>query len=205
MSKINWKSVEIQAYSFTCGYCGESVAPNKGWWGKNANGERIGSIYVCHFCYKPTFLDNDWNQYPGVAFGEYVKGIGDSKIEQLYAESRNAMSVNSYTLAVTGCRILLLHIAISQGAKKGLSFIKCVNYLVEKQLIPKESISWVDHIRDKGNEANHDLTICTKKEAETTLKFMQMVLKIIYEYPSDIKPEPEENTESEEVIGTPKT
>ena len=39
----------------------------------------------------------------------------------------------------------------------------------------------------KGNEANHEIVIMTKPEAEETISFCEMLLKILYEFPAKIK------------------
>jgi hypothetical protein len=44
----------------------------------------------------------------------------------------------------------------------------------------------VDHIRKKGNEANHEIALMTRVDAEELLSFSEMLLKFIYEFPSRI-------------------
>jgi hypothetical protein len=95
--------------------------------------------------------------------------------------------MGSFTAAVLCCRKLLMHIAVEKKAKEGLSFQTYVEYLSEKNYIPPDGKEWVDHIRDKGNEANHEIKIMKKEDAEDLLIFMEMLLKFIYEFPSKVK------------------
>jgi hypothetical protein len=51
---------------------------------------------------------------------------------------------------------------------------------------------WVDRIRTLGNEANHELPLATKEQAEMALDFSDMLLKTLYEYAQRAKaPAPE--------------
>jgi hypothetical protein len=52
--------------------------------------------------------------------------------------------------------------------------------------VPIDSKIWVDHIRQKGNEATHNINIMDKDDALELLSFVEMLLKLIYEFPSRI-------------------
>lgn len=143
-------------------------------------------VYICHHCDKATFFDLAGNQTPGVTYGVEVKHIDDSKIKELYNEARKCFSTNSFTAVVLSCRKILMHIAVSRGAPVGKRFIEYVEYLSKENYIPPGSKDWVDHIREKGNEANHEIKIMSEEEAENLLSFIQMLLKIIYEFPANI-------------------
>jgi hypothetical protein len=133
---------------------------------------------------KPTFLDEGKKQYPGIAFGGDVEGIPDSSLTALYNEARAAMSVGSYTAVVLCCRKLLMHIAVQKNAAAGLNFIAYVEHLSSNHYIPPDALVWVDHIRQKSNEANHEILIMTKEDAEELITFCEMLLKVIYEFPA---------------------
>jgi hypothetical protein len=145
------------------------------------------TINICHKCHRPTFIDHDNQQIPGVAFGNTVSDITDASVCSLYDEARRATSASCFTLAGLACRKLLMHIAVSKGATKGETFVHYVEFLANNNFIPPDSKDWVDHIRKKGNEANHEITIMTKDDAEELLAFMEMLLKVIYEFPAKIK------------------
>ena len=78
---------------------------------------------------------------------------------QLYEEARNNMKVMSFTSVGLCCRKLLMHIAVNCGAEENLKFIDYINYLDKNNYIPKNAKMWVDIIRDKGNEANHEIML----------------------------------------------
>ena len=79
-----------------------------------------------------------------------------------------------------------MHIAVSKGAQENQSFVFYVNYLSENQYIPRDSATWVDHIRQKGNEANHEIIIGSETDALDLLNFSEMLLKIMFEFPGRI-------------------
>ncbi len=79
-----------------------------------------------------------------------------------------------------------MHIAVDKGADEGKRFIEYVEYLSNAGYIPPDGKEWVDHIRSKGNEANHEIVIMSKGDALDLITFIEMLLKFIYEFPSRI-------------------
>ncbi|KRK60425.1 hypothetical protein FC31_GL001492 [Limosilactobacillus antri DSM 16041] len=77
-----------------------------------------------------------------------------------------------------------MHIATDLGARDNLRFIEYVDYLNEHHYAGVRSEQWVDQIRQFGNQANHEIRINTKEEAQRIIKFCEMILKLNYEYPS---------------------
>lgn len=187
--KINWEHVQnLASRNYTCGYCGQPLASEKGWSARGAStGHPAAFVYICHHCQKPTFLDEDGKQTPGVTFGNEVKDIDDQSVNKLYNEARKCTGDNAFTAAVLCCRKLLMHIAVSKGAEEGKKFIEYVEYLSEKNFIPPDAKDWVDHIRNKGNEATHDIVIMDKEAATDLIDFVEMLLKLVYEFPANIK------------------
>lgn len=191
MVRLKWDSVQsIPSMGYRCGYCGLAVASEKGWLAKRDGTAHVGAnIFICHKCTRPTFIDfADRNkQYPGVVFGSKVSDIPDQNVESLYDEARMCSGSGAYTASVLCCRKLLMHIAVSKGALVGESFVSYVEYLSDKNYIPPDARDWVDHIRKKGNEANHEIQIMAKEDAEEILAFIEMLLKVIFEFPAAIK------------------
>jgi hypothetical protein len=185
---MSWQSFQaINSKSFICGYCNLPLASEKGWKANVPGGKDIAWLYICHHCKSPTFFDPDGNQTPGVTFGNPVSEIPDKSVEYLYTEARKTTGTGSYTAAVLCCRKLLMHIAVSKGAKEGDTFVNYVQFLSDNNYIPPDAKDWVDHIRTKGNEANHEINIMSKDDAKELLSFIEMLLKIIYEFPAMIK------------------
>ena len=175
----------MEPRSYVCGYCGNRVGPNMGWWTKNTNPQ--ARIYLCSFCGKPTFFDVMGKQYPGLPFGDDVASV-PADVGALYAEARFCMTVNSSTSAVLTCRKLLMHIAVEKGAPTGKSFLEYVEYLADKHYVPPDGMGWVDQIRKKGNEANHEIKIMSSDDAKDLIEFSEMLLKFVYEFPAKVKP-----------------
>lgn len=186
---FNWENVGgLESHSYTCGYCGRPLASEKGWRSRLPQGHVTGFIYVCHQCQRPTFFDKmNGSQVPGVTFGNPVSDIPEKDVETLYDEARNTTGAGAYTAAVLCCRKLLMHIAVSKGATAGKSFLDYVLFLADKNYVPPDAKGWVDHIRTKGNEANHEILLMKKEDAEDLLSFIEMLLKVIYEFPAAIK------------------
>ena len=99
-----------------------------------------------------------------------------------------ATAVGSFTCAVLAARKLLMHAAVDKGAKAGDYFVAYVKYLADEHWVPPNGKPWVEKIKDDGNEANHEITIKNKKEAEHLLYFVQVVLMFMYEVASKLNP-----------------
>ena len=100
------------------------------------------------------------------------------------------MSVSAHTSAVMLCRILLMHIAVEKGANGNMKFQQYVDWLDKNGYIPPDGKGWVDYIRDKGNDANHEIKLMNNQDAQKLITFAAMLMKIVYEYPSMV-PQPE--------------
>lgn len=187
MKKIDWSNLHtLTSQPFNCGYCGHSVASDKGYVGKRSDGQYVRQlhIYICHQCHKPTFIDEYGNQTPQKTFGRSVPNINDTNIETLYEEARSCYSANAFTSSTMACRKLLMNIAVSKGAEENKKFQYYVDYLEKNNFIPNGTKDWVDAIRTKGNEATHEIALSSKEEAEEILGFAEMLLRLTYEFPS---------------------
>jgi hypothetical protein len=186
---VHWEGVQgLPSRTYVCGYCGNPLASEKGWVCRvQQAGQIIGYIYICHHCTKPTFFGAGGSQTPGVTFGNPVKDIPESMVAQLYEEARCTTGAGAYTAAVLCCRKLLMHIAVSKGAQPGDTFVNYVQFLADKNFVPPDAHDWVDHIRKKSNEANHEIVIMSKDDAEELLSFLEMLLKVIFEFPAAVK------------------
>ena len=165
------------------GICGSDIATDRGWHGREITLDGNAYICICHRCTRPTFIDLDRQQTPSVIYGRPVDGIDDTMISAMYDEARKAIGCGSYTAAVLCCRKLLMHIAVKKGAIEGENFVSYVNYLSENHHVPVDEKDWVDHIRKKGNEANHQIVLMSQEDAENLIAFIEMLLKIMFEFP----------------------
>jgi DNA-directed RNA polymerase subunit RPC12/RpoP len=188
---LHWYQTNtVTSKSYTCGHCGNSLASNVAYQGSaqsDGGGTANRYVYICHHCFKPTYFSSDNEQVPGPRPGEDVEGIDDSGVESLYKEARDTYSKNAFTATILCCRKLLMHVAVSKGAKEGDTFIAYVEYLSANNFVPPGAKEWVDQIRKKGNEANHEIVIMTKEAADDLLSFVTILLKLVYEFPNKMK------------------
>jgi hypothetical protein len=111
-------------------------------------------------------------------------------IAGLYEEARRCTSARAYTAAVLACRKILMHIAVERGAATGEKFIAYVDYLAKQGYVPPDGRIWVDHIRTKSNEANHEIVAMTDTDAADLVTFVEMLLRFIYEFPARVPKPP---------------
>jgi hypothetical protein len=82
-----------------------------------------------------------------------------------------------------------MHIGVEKGAEENKPFLYYVDHLANQGYVPPNGKHWVDHIRRKGNEANHEIRVMGKDDAKELLIFLEMLLRFIYEFPSMIPDE----------------
>lgn len=184
---IGWDGLtNVPSRSYVCGHCGNFIASNLGYLGKDKLGD-LHFIRVCHSCGKPTyFFPKQGLQVPGAIFGASVPGITHKEVESLYNEARSCLKVDAPTAAILCCRKLLMNIAVSHGAPVGQKFVDYVDYLASKGFLPPGGRTWVDVIRTKGNEATHEIKIMSEKDARELISFCEMLLRFIYEFPARV-------------------
>lgn len=182
-------SQHIREDQYTCAHCGSLSASSTGWYfqpdGRNpaqANPEYV--IRICSFCKQPTYIRPD-ARFPSPAYGEPVQHL-PIDIADLYQQARDCTAANAHTPAVLACRKILMHIAVDLKAAEGLNFLQYVEYLAAQGYVPPNGKAWVDHIRKKGNEANHEIVLMRKQDSEELIDFVEMLLKFIYEFPNRV-------------------
>jgi hypothetical protein len=187
---------EVVPKSYRCGYCGDKVSSNRGiaYLRTGAGGARHGTgvpaILICPSCQGPSFAyPNTGELFPGEPVGAEVRHV-PTAVGSLYDEARGCITGNYHTAAILLCRKILMHIAVEKGAKEGLRFIEYIDHLANSGYVPPNGKPWVDHIRQKGNEANHELVIMAREDATLLLTFVEALLRFIYEFPSSIPQTP---------------
>lgn len=173
---------QLPSRRYTCGHCGNLVASDKGYY--NKAGPASGAVYVCPYCDQPSYFVRQ-RQIPGVSPGNDVNAL-PADVATLYKESRDSVAIGAHTAAVLTCRKLLMNTAVSLGAPEGESFLKYVEYLAAAGYVPPNGRTWVDHIRKKGNEANHEIVLMSQADATDLIAFAEMLLKFIYEFPNRV-------------------
>jgi len=185
----DWYQVQTgAAITYACGYCGDKVASASGYQcNEGGTGAVVAFIRICPGCKRPTFFPVSGDRCPGTAPGRPVAELPDD-LSKLYEEARQSAAAQAPTAAVMVCRKILMNIAVSKGAQHGESFVSYVDYLANQGYIPPSGKSWVDYIRTKGNEANHEIALMIPQDATSLITFVEMLLKFIYEFPSLVPP-----------------
>ena len=101
------------------------------------------------------------------------------------------------------CRKLLMHTAVEKGANEGQSFQQYVKWLVDERYAPRGAEDWLDYIRGRGNEANHEIVVMGKKDAEGVLRFTEALLRGVYELPKLVPSADKEATGADEASEQP--
>ena len=184
-----WRNTsEIDPADWTCGYCGNQVGGRIGYQRPGTFPEKI--IYICPRCANPTAFINDEfesvKQIPAPVSGNVVRSLPVT-VGSLYEKVRRCVQYGAHTSAVLSMRKLLMHVAVTQGAEPGNSFVGYVEYLSDNGWVPPNGKVWVDAIRKLGNEANHEIALMSVEDAEQLLDFCEMLLKFVYEFPAKFK------------------
>lgn len=185
-----WYSTStIKGKNYICGYCGKDITSNIGFRMYDPSNSSLwdpgtGYIYICHNCNKPTYISS-CEQTPGASYGKnFEKEIfKNDLVYSLYNEACQCMKVNAYTSVGMCCRKLLMHISVDCGAEENKKFVYYVDYLDQNNYIPINCKKWVDIIRNKGNEANHEIIILNENDARQLIQFVQIMISVIYEMP----------------------
>jgi Domain of unknown function (DUF4145) len=169
---------------YVCGFCETFVGANFGsilHAEANASLRIAAELFICPHCKRPSFFEGPL-QTPGVPFGGKVDHISEA-VDGLYQEARRCASAGAHTAAVLACRKILMHTAVDKGAEAGRTFVEYVEFLSQKGYITPDAKGWVDEIRRRGNEANHEIRVMNLDDARDLLTLVEMLLKIIYEFP----------------------
>lgn len=189
---LSWENSSVmKGFSYVCGYCGCKTAPSQAY---SSDLEVPISPYqaygfICSDCNRLSYAVVHYSDktlyeiYPSPMIGDDIDGLPPD-VQSLYNEARKATSVSSHTAAVLTCRKILMHVAHDKGANEGLHFIQYVNYLADNNYIPQGGLGWVDYIREKSNEANHQIVIMSPDDSKTLIDFTEMLLRMIYEFES---------------------
>jgi hypothetical protein len=171
----------IPGNKIKCGWCDSIISPNRGYEVKSRiSGLVFGYIYICPNC-NEIILYRGGCYYPQESYGKVVKNL-PKDVESIYEECRNCFSIGAYTSISLLARKLLMHICVQEGAEPDKSFKYYVEYLEKNNYIPPKSKHILTFIKDEGNEANHQIIIKKKEDAEKILDFVSMILIFIYEY-----------------------
>lgn len=175
-----WDNLQkLTAMEYACPYCGAFVGSDLGFAGRNA------FIYICPSCVHPTYFSEFDIMLPGPRRGADVGNVPPD-VDRAYSEARSALAGNAPTASAMISRKVLMHIAVDQGAPEGQTFAEYVQYLADNGWVPPNGRGWVDHIRTKGNEANHEIPQTTPADAAELIDFLELLLRFAYDMPARV-------------------
>lgn len=88
------------------------------------------------------------------------------------------------------CRKMLVDLAVDQGDvyERGKRFFEYVEYLAAKMFAPPQGKGWLGRIKDRGNDATHELGVMGEQDAMLLITFIEMILRLLYEFPAMLVP-----------------
>ena len=179
-----WNNLQrVAPDSYRCGYCGNDVASETG---LGAAGN-AANIRICPQCNVPTFFSYTGLQIPGPKPAGTLSKLPEL-IDALYEEARSSRSANAFTGTVMLCPKLLMHIATEKGAEKNKGFAFYVDWLISERYAPRGAEEWVTYIKDRSNEANHEIVLMSKDDADGLLSLTEQLLRNVYELPGLVPP-----------------
>jgi len=188
MLKLEWQHWQnlqnLSAMSYVYGFCGEKVGTTHGYFSSQHN-QNI-RMYICTNCGRPTFFDGfEDKQTPGPQLGRDIDKLPED-ISSIYNEIRSSIQEGNNTAATLTARKLIMHLAVDKvGAAKGENFVTYIEHLKKSGFVPPKSKSWLEKIREDGNEKNHELKLSKAQDSIAHLKFIELLLSFMYEHSDD--------------------
>lgn len=191
-----WKSVVQNGGSrYNCAHCDTVTSPALTWPSDVLKNDEYGNphtkinnafVHSCSNCGRATFISHQENIFlPSPKQGAVLSKLPEG-IAQLYEEARSCSSISAYTAAVMIARKLLMNLAVLEKAAEGLSFKGYVDYLEQNNFVPPKGKQWVDKIRKKGNEANHEIQLMTEQDCLDIMKLTEMLLRFNFDLAEDL-------------------
>lgn len=172
-----------------CYYCGRDVAAEVVHVHKEYShgGQRVvprTRWLQCGSCGEGSVMNAQGIVYPSAPAGRPVQGLPD-EVANAWREARTAHAVTAYTAAEVMCRKILMYVAVDKAnSKVRQSFKEHVDDLAAAGLFAPSIKPAVDKVRDRGNDAAHELPHTTEQESLATLGITEHLLRGVYEIPA---------------------
>lgn len=185
---IEWANAQtIPSVDYYCAYCNCQVASQIGIFCRNkVSGRTAVCVAICHSCQYPTIVGHDGSQIPDQLEGPSVTDISEAGVAALYEEARRSARDGNNISCVMACRVVLMYAAVHKGAPTDKSFAQYVTFLADNHFVPPDCKEMLDHIKDLGNRANHDIRVFTRDEALEALEFTAAILRFMFEFPARV-------------------
>jgi hypothetical protein len=96
----------------------------------------------------------------------------------------------AYRSAALACRTTLMYVATELNNKTQIEggFKANVEWLFKNGWIPPNGKAWVDYIKDRGNDATHEILVADPELARQLVDFLAMLLRYAYDMPNRLVP-----------------
>lgn len=180
----DWNGISNQSpKSFICWHCNNRVSSEKAY-ASYIPAHYKSYIFICPHCNAPNIYDDENKQVMLPLPGEEIKKLPEL-IEKNYDEIRKCMQSGCFNAAIMMMRKMIMNLAVEEGAEEGKTFVEYINFLCDEGVVPKKSKSKADSVRDLGNSANHEIEDRSQQEAENCFEFIELLLKVNYEFSDD--------------------
>jgi hypothetical protein len=92
-------------------------------------GRRPGRLVIRQHCGRPTYFERSTQVHPKPRYGNPVEGITEKDVQQLFSEAPYCTSYGVFATAAMLCRKILMHVAVSLGARPDQTFKDYVGFL----------------------------------------------------------------------------
>jgi hypothetical protein len=177
----------MAVYQMRCGWCLHDVGAEVVS-GPSATSTEVllgATMWLrCPNCGEGSVKPKHGSPVPGAAPGGVIGNLPPD-VAGAWADARAAYSAGAYTASEMMCRKILMHIAVDvAGSEPGKSFVEYVNDLQGKGYITTGLLGVVDRVRQRGNDANHELRSSTQQDATVTFQITDHLLRSTYELPN---------------------
>lgn len=135
---------------------------------------------VCPTCDDGSVMTIDGGVFPAAPAASPVRNLPED-VERAWREARTSHAVTAYTASEMMCRKILMYVAVDVAdAPPNETFAFYVKQLDVDGHITKRMRPRVDHVRERGNEASHEITPSSEADSEETLGLVQHLLEGLY-------------------------
>jgi hypothetical protein len=172
-----------------CAYCNQFTRSAVGFYAGSNNYARIQICGNCNYPTLFTFMGGPTQMPAPAPAGEPIRNLAPD-VEQLFSQARAALSAGAPVAATLTCRKILHHVAVEKRRlneptfTKFGNFVQAIEWLDDNRYLPPGARdTWVDFIRDRANEENHQIVIITAPEAAKLVELTAHLLRHIYDLP----------------------
>lgn len=191
LPEVTWRPQreELQPINWQCGFCSQYVGAAEGWRAVDRNGNHYGAIMICPRCRRPTLFEGKEIPFPASPPGEPIPNVPEP-VNGMYEEARACVAAGAPRAAALACRTTLMYVAteLNGGQQIKGGFQANVDWLFDNHWIPPNGKGWVDYIRDKGNDATHQIMDPDPDLARQLVDFLGMLLRFVYDMPRRLAP-----------------